>query len=140
MKLITDNSQFIKFIIVAGTYNLITYLLYAGLVFANFNYLFASTVSYLLGTIISYFMNNALVFTNSSSDHKTIFYYFIYYILLLLVNLVMLHVFVDWLKVNSYVAQIFVTGITAIISYHVVRTLFLRGSSGIFNAITARKP
>lgn len=123
----------------ASTYNLLTYLLYAGLVFENFNYLFASTVSYFFGIIISYFMNKSFVFDNASSNNRIIFYYLIYYILLLLINLVTLHVFVYRLKINAYLAQIFVTGTTAIISYNVIRTLFLRGNSGIFNTVTARK-
>lgn len=125
-KLICRYKKFIKFGFVALGYNLIAYLIYAGLVFIKCNYLLASIVAFVFGVFLSYFMNKTLVFSEESHSHVLVVRYFLFYFALLGANLLMLHFFVQFLHVNPYLAQVVVTMLAAILSYNTMRFLVFR--------------
>ena len=126
MKLIQRHMQFIKFGFVAASYNLVAYSIYATLIYFHCNYLIASTISFLLGVMLSYFMNKRIVFAVKHHHYVLIMRYIIFYMLLLGINLILLHGLVSLLKINPYLAQILTTMIAALISYNTMRVFVFK--------------
>ena len=124
MKLNMQYQQFAKFCLVALGYNLIAYFIYSALVYCKCNYLIASSISFITGITLSYFLNKSMVFTNKYNDNKLVLAYFSYYLILLCISLAMLHILVDTLKISPYIAQVLVTTASAVVSYYTVRMIF----------------
>lgn len=123
MKLVHDYRQFIKFVLVAGSYNVMAYMVYASLVYARCNYFVASVISFAFGMCMSYYMNKVHVYKNRGGHHKLPLY-LAYYITLLGVNLLLLYSFTHYFNFNPYMAQMIVIALVALISYHVLHLLF----------------
>lgn len=118
----TSLIQFIKFNIVGLFNTTLTYGVYSLMVFLTNNYIFALLVDYAVGIAISFILNKIITFKNK--DKITFFMVFkmiLSYIPSLLINLVLLHIFVDKLLWNKYLAQLIVAGIIAIISYFLMQ-------------------
>lgn len=126
MNLIRKYQQFIKFGFVALGYNLFAYAIYAGLVALKCNYLFASSVSFVAGVTLSYFMNKSIVFATKQHNYGLISRYVLFYLALLGFNLGVLRIFVKSLMINPYLAQILVTFISALLSYNTMRVFVFR--------------
>lgn len=60
--------QFLKFSIVGLSNTIVSYLVYAALLFIGVNYIDANIVSYFAGVINSFYWNNKYVFDNERSD------------------------------------------------------------------------
>lgn len=60
--------QFLKFSIVGLSNTIVSYLVYAALLFFGVNYIVANVVSYFAGVINSFYWNNKFVFDNERSD------------------------------------------------------------------------
>lgn len=60
--------QFLKFSIVGLSNTIVSYLVYAALLFIGVNYIAANIVSYFAGVINSFYWNNKYVFDNERSD------------------------------------------------------------------------
>lgn len=60
--------QFLKFSIVGLSNTIVSYLVYAALLFIGENYIVANIVSYFAGVINSFYWNNKYVFDNERSD------------------------------------------------------------------------
>ena len=60
--------QFLKFSIVGLSNTIVSYLVYAALLFIGVNYIVANIVSYFSGVINSFYWNNKYVFDNERSD------------------------------------------------------------------------
>lgn len=60
--------QFLKFSIVGLSNTIVSYLVYAALLFIGVNYIVANIVSYFTGVINSFYWNNKYVFDNERSD------------------------------------------------------------------------
>ena len=60
--------QFLKFSIVGLSNTIVSYLVYAALLFIGVNYIVANIVSYFAGVINSFYWNNKYVFDNERSD------------------------------------------------------------------------
>lgn len=133
MNLIRKYRQFIKFGLVALGYNLFAYAIYAGLVVLKCNYLFASGISFVAGVTLSYFMNKSIVFATKQHNYSLISRYILFYVALLGFNLGILHIFVKSLSINSYLAQILVTFISALLSYNTMRIFVFRKNNGVLN-------
>ena len=126
MTLIRKYKQFIKFGFVAIGYNLFAYAIYAVLVVLKCNYLLASSISFIAGVTLSYFMNKSIVFATKHNHYGLILRYIFFYLVLLGFNLGVLHIFVKSLMINPYIAQILVTFISALISYNTMRVFVFR--------------
>ena len=126
MKLIRKYQQFIKFGLVALSYNLFAYVIYAGLVALKCNYLLASSIAFVIGITLSYFMNKSIVFATKQHNYGLFSRYILFYLVLLGINLGVLHVFVKLLMISPYVAQILVTFISALVSYNTMRVFVFR--------------
>jgi len=130
MKLNVRYQQFAKFCLVALGYNLFSYLIYSALVYSKCNYLIASSISFISGITLSYFLNKSMVFASKHNDSKLVLAYFSYYLILLCISLAMLHALVDALKINPYIAQVLVTVAAAFVSYYTVRMIFQQEKTG----------
>jgi putative flippase GtrA len=127
MKFVLNYQKVIRFLLVAGLYNLLAYVVYAILVFVQINCLVASTISFFLGISISYLLNKTLVFSNKKRHSSQIVLgYCIYYSLLLSINLSMIFGLTHYLKLNPYIAQVVVMILGALISYNALSLLFSR--------------
>lgn len=60
--------QFLKFSIVGLSNTIVSYLVYAALLFIGVNYIVANIVAYFAGVINSFYWNNKYVFDNERSD------------------------------------------------------------------------
>jgi putative flippase GtrA len=118
--------RFIKFALSAGIYNLAAYAIYSILIYLQIHYLIASSSAFVAGVILSYFLNKKLVFAVTTRSRQLLLRYLFFYLLLLIFNLGLLHLFVSWLKINPYLAQIGVTCIAAFISYNTMRIAVFR--------------
>lgn len=124
MRSIKHWGQFIKFACVAAIYNLTAYLLFAGLVVLNCNYLIASGLSFIFGVSLSYYMNKSFVFSSTEHNYKIIITFFSYYFMLLLTCICAMYYFTAHIKINPYFSQIIVSLIAALVSYYTMRWLF----------------
>lgn len=125
-KTIAKHQRFLKFAVIAGLYNLLGYLLYAGLLFIKVNYLIASTISFIFALALSYFMNKAIVFGHSEKSYAIILRYISFYCTMLGFSLLSLRFLVDNIQVNPLLAQMMVTGMMALVSYNVMRLVVFR--------------
>jgi len=126
MILVIKYQQFIRFGFVALAYNLFAYMVYAGLIMFKCNYLLASSLSFIIGVTISYFMNKSIVFATKQHSYRLVLRYVLFYLMLLGFNLGILHVFVKTLSINPYIAQILVIFISAVLSYNTMRIFVFR--------------
>jgi len=116
-----SHQQFIKFIISGVFYNLVAYLIYAWLLFVECNYFLASTASFIVGVMLSYLINS-WIFTNKP-HRSALLPYFMYYVILLVINWIILHTFVNLLKINVYFAQIIIMVIASLITYKAMQVI-----------------
>lgn len=65
--------QFIKFSIVGLSNTIVSYIVYALLLFMGLNYIISNIISYFAGVINSFYWNNKYVFDNDSSDLRSLF-------------------------------------------------------------------
>ncbi|MBK2270104.1 GtrA family protein [Francisella philomiragia] len=119
--LLKKYSLFMKFCIIAAGYNLFAYLIFVIFILLNINYLIASSIAFILGVTLSLFMNKIIVFKGGKYNRVMVVKYFIFYALLLCFNLIVLYFFVKILHVNIYISQVIVIGISAFLSYNVMR-------------------
>jgi putative flippase GtrA len=126
MNFIKKYQQFIKFGLVALSYNLFAYAIYVGLVALKYNYLLTSSFSFIAGVTLSYFMNKSIVFATKQQNYRLILRYLLFYLALLGFNLGVLHVFVESFTINPYFSQILVIFISALVSYNTMRVFVFR--------------
>ena len=126
MNLIRKYQQFIKFGLVALSYNLFAYAIYAGLVALKCNYLLASSISFIIGILVSYFMNNIYVFEVKKYQTRAIIKFFIFYSVMLFINLNILRILVSLLHINAYFAQLVLMVLYAIFSYNVMKLFIFK--------------
>lgn len=126
MSLIRKYKQFVKFGFVALGYNLFAYAIYAGLVTLGCNYLLASCISFVIGILVSYFMNNIYVFEVKKYQIRTIIKFLIFYSVMLFINLNILRMLVNLLHISVYFAQLVLMILYAIFSYNVMKSFIFK--------------
>jgi len=109
--------QFIKFGLVGVTNTVISYGIYAFLVWTDFYYIFSSIVAFVISVAWSYLLNSFFVFKKHEGEHRVwwkvlIKTYASYALTGLLINNILLYVWVDTLKINEYLAYLISLGIT----------------------------
>lgn len=110
--------QFIKFNITGVINTVLNYVVYSLLIYAGVGYRISLSVDYILGTMISYFLNKRFTFnikdkTSLPMVGKMILSYFIIFI----INLLLLSFLVEWIKINEYLGQFIAVIIIVIISF-----------------------
>jgi putative flippase GtrA len=115
--------EFGRFIIIGCTNTLLTYLVYLGLLNV-FDYTFAYSLAYVLGIIISYFLNVLIVFKEPVSLKSFVKFPFVYLVQYLL-GLFLLLGLVELLGIDSrfapFVIIMFLVPVTFFLSRYVIR-------------------
>jgi putative flippase GtrA len=119
--MITTGIQFFKFGIVGLSNTVISYAIYALLVYVNLHYLAASIIAFVVSVLNSFYWNNKYVFKDSErkiSIWKTLGRTFLVYgsTGLVLQN-ILLYVFIDIAGMSKYVAPIFCLIVTVPVNF-----------------------
>ena len=114
--------QFVKFGIVGLSNTLISYLVYAFLVYLGFHYLIASIIAFLISVLNSFFWNSRYVFKKEDGAKRNIFHALIktfvsYAFTGLLLQNIFLFVFIDILHISKYIAPLFSLIITVPLNF-----------------------
>ena len=104
--------QFIKFGIVGVMNTCSSWLIYYPLIFLNFNYILATTIAYILSSILGYCLNHKWVFKSPIYDSNSVLKYYIVYGSSYLINITCMWLFVDILKISTYLAPILTLCVT----------------------------
>lgn len=111
--------QFINFSMV-GVINLVlSYAIYAILIYASFHYQIANQASYWLSVFNGYLLNKYWVFNKQSvkkSPAQTV-RYFIVYIFNFCLGILLMYLYVDVLKINKYIIPFISMPITIPLNY-----------------------
>jgi len=114
VKYISKNTiiQFIKFGIIGFSNTIISYIIYALLVYLEFHYIFASFMGFNISVLNSFFWNNKYVFKNETDGKRNILYslgktYISYAFSGLILGNLLLFFFIDILHISKYIAPFF---------------------------------
>jgi putative flippase GtrA len=119
--------NFMKFILVGGINTGITYSLYL-LLLLLMPYMPAYTLSYLIGIILSYYLNSKLVFKESISWKKFIKFPIVYVVQYLISTLLLL-ISVDYLEISDKIALLISIVVTIPITYGLSKWVIKRNSN-----------
>ena len=118
------NNEIIKFMVVGGINTLSTYIIYVLCVlFVKFT--IAYTIAYLVGIIISFYLNTIFVFQSNISFKKFLKFPFIY-VIQYFIGLFLLHLIVEFFKLNKLVAPILVIILTFPVTFVLSRKILKR--------------
>jgi putative flippase GtrA len=121
-KLITPEIEKIaRFGIVGITSNTIGYALYLLFTWLGVPYLIATTVLYIIGTIMGYFGNKKFTFGDTQQIHKTIFWYVLAYLGGYIILYAMMYVFVERMHVFHAYVQLAAIGVVAVYLFFMMR-------------------
>jgi len=103
--------QFIKFGIVGLSNTIISYLIYALLVYLGFHYLIASILAFFLSVLNSFFWNSRYVFKKDNGAKRSVLQALIktfisYAFTGLLLQNIFLFIFIDILHISKYIAPL----------------------------------
>jgi len=121
------NKKFFRFVGMGAANTLLSYGLYISLL-QLFSYQIAYSVSYLLGILISYYLNTVFVFKSTFSFSKA-FKYPAVYVIQYLLGVMLLVLLVELLNVSTYIAPLAVIIMTLPVTYYLSRKI-IEGSNG----------
>lgn len=122
--------KIVKFGSVGAISTIFSYLVFWGLIHLNVYYLLASTLSFLAGTVINYFMNAKYTFS-SLPNARALLKFLAIMTVSLSTSLFLLYLFTDIVGVQVLIAQIFVVLVRFPINYLLVKCL-------VFNRLPTR--
>jgi putative flippase GtrA len=99
--------QFVKFSIIGAMNTIIGYGIFYFLLFLNFHYMAALAISFIFGLLNSYFWNKYWVFVSGHHFKRELPRFIIVYVSTLLINAALLPIFVEYLKIDPRIAQLF---------------------------------
>lgn len=125
----------IKFGLVGVSNTVISYGVYAFLVFLNVNYIVASITGFLVSVINSFFWNNRFVFKKEEGKQRSLIKTFLKTLLSyagtgLVLSNILLYVWVDILEISKYIAPIINLLITIPLNYALNRIWAFRTHDG----------
>src|SRR5262245_11270062 len=97
------NPAFIRFILIGGVNTIFSYAVYA-ILLSFTSYQIAYTIAYILGIVLSYYLNSRFTFRAKMAPIKAIRYPLIYIVQYLL-SLLLLYIFIDSFGVNKLLAN-----------------------------------
>lgn len=108
--------KFIKFITVGVTSTLVNYIVFVCLINLEFHYAFSMPVGFCIGLAVGYYFNNIWTF-NTSIQRSSLFRYLTVYSVTLLVGLGLLTFLVEFITLDTYMANATVLVVTTILNY-----------------------
>ena len=106
--------QSFRYLLVGGFNTLISYLIYAGLIYLGLYYFLAVLISTILGIIISFNTQGRLVFRNFNK--RNFFKYFLMVFIIFFINIFLIKFFY-LLVSNYYFAGLLSTALLAVLTY-----------------------
>lgn len=117
--------QFLRFVVAGGINTALTYGFYL-LLLPLFGYLAAYSVAYVVGIVLSYWLNSVFVF-HEPLNWPALARFPLVYVVQYLLTAALLWVFVDALGVGERVAPLFAVAVTVPVTFLVTR-IVLQGS------------
>ncbi len=97
--------QFIKFSVIGVVNTAFNYLCYSSLVLLGLHYFFANTIAWVLGILLSYFLNSHFVF-KSKPDRVAVLKTYVVYGISYAVTMLGLAVLIDVLHISEFIAPL----------------------------------
>ena len=120
-------SQIARFVITGSINTIFGYMVYVfGILVLDMTYVQAVLLAYVLGTTFSYLMFRAFVFTVGDRGWKSYARFMPVYIVMLLLNLFTMHILVDLMNWNKFLAQALVAGVCAVLSFTLNRAFIFK--------------
>lgn len=104
--------QFFKFGIVGCINTFSSWLFYYSFLFLHMNYLVATTIAFILSSIIGFILNNGWVFKKNVYDYRSIIKYYVVYGSSYFINLGCMYLLVDVLGISKLIAPILTLCVT----------------------------
>ena len=114
--------QFIKFGIIGFSNTVISYVIYASLVYLGLHYIFAGFIGFIISVLNSFFWNNKYVFKNKATSKRSILYslaktYMSYGFSGIVLGTLLMFIFIDVLHISKYIAPFFGLVITVPLNF-----------------------
>lgn len=116
--------EFVRFFFVGGVCTLLTYLLYL-LLLIWLNYQVAYTLAYLVGVVLSYFLNSFVTFKQKTSV-KQFLTFPIVYIVQYIFGVLLLSIFVTYLNISKVLAPIIVIAVSLPLTFVLSRLVIVK--------------
>jgi putative flippase GtrA len=123
-----NKKTFIKFLLVGTLNTIVGYGLYTFLLYMNIYYLVALTASHIIATTHSYLWNKYFTFKSTNKAEKEMPRFILVYAFIYFLNLILLFIFVNILRVNPLVSQLTLLGVIALVSFSGQRLFTFRGN------------
>lgn len=116
LKLLFERKE-IRFLFVGGINTTVGYGTYALCIFCGLHYVCAQLISTIIGVANSYFWNKYFTFRKRSRSMSEVVRFISVYAVSYAVNLGLLYVLVDGLKMSEYLAGVLGLTVTTLVSY-----------------------
>ena len=116
------NKQFIKFVIVGIINTTVTYVIYL-LIISYINYNIAYSLAYIIGILLSYFLNAKHVF-NKKINIRSFLKFPLVYLIQYLLNIILMNFFIIYLNVHINIAPALIIIISVPITFFLSRLVF----------------
>ena len=116
LKLLFERKE-IRFLFVGGINTAVGYGVYALCIFCGLHYAFAPLMSAIIGVANSYLWNKYFTFRKKDKSTSEMARFIMVYAVSYVVNLGLLYVLIDRLKISEYLAGIFALVAITLISY-----------------------
>ncbi len=116
LKLLFEHKE-IRFLFVGGINTAVGYGTFALCIFCGLHYVFAQLISTVIGVINSYFWNKYFTFRKRSKSLSEVVRFISVYAVSYVINLGLLFVLIDMMKMNEYLAGTLGLIATTLISY-----------------------
>ena len=116
-KILSNNLQIIKFIIIGFSNLGISLLIYYILIFFKIDYQISNIFAFIFGSINGYFWNKKWVFKKNGDIKNTLVKFYITYLFTWLISSILLYVWIEIFKLSNLIAPILNLFITTPINY-----------------------
>lgn len=119
--------MFFRFFLTGGIATIVQYLVLGiGTSFYGLSASFSTGIGYLLGSIVSYFMNYFFTFNSSISHLKATYKFYLMVCVGWLLSVALIYLLVDSLNFNKWISQIFTTGIVFVFNYIISKSFVFK--------------
>jgi len=117
--------QFVRFVLVGAGNTVVSYLLYAALIWVGLHYALANLLALLLGIIFSFYSQSRFVFGHGNL--RSLFRFVVAWALIYFANVTLIGQFVK-LGLDAYTAGALALPVTTVLSYFVQKLIVFRST------------
>jgi putative flippase GtrA len=115
----------LRFLFTGGLNTIICLILFAILINVGLNYLLASTMVFIFGVIEGYLLSAVFVFRHKI-NFRPLLHYSLVYLVSYVVNITLLYICVDFIKLSELNGQIVTSLLVAALNYALVKKLVFK--------------